>query len=100
MDVIKIRQEQRQNRIKTIQNSIEAVMLDDKTVEEEKLIAESQFRFSASRRTILEYLNQLEQLGLIVREDGKIWTPAAYQAEIILKKAADYAKQETQEVKT
>ena len=47
---------------------------------EEKLIAEVCLKFNASERIVKEYLKMLEITKNIVRKDGKIWTPKAYES--------------------
>ena len=87
MDIIKEQQAQRAIRIKTIYFSIDKAMRMDANVDEEKLIAEAQMQLGTARRTIKEYLKELEINGKIVIEDGKIWTFEGYQAELILRKS-------------
>jgi len=63
---------------------IDVAMRGGYTVNEEKLMAEACLFFGAGRRYIKEYLKDLEGANKIVRIDGKIWTPAHYEAENIL----------------
>ena len=57
----------------TIRASIQAAIAAGKVVNEEALIAEACLQFGNSRRTVLEYLAALEQGGVIIRKDKKIW---------------------------
>jgi hypothetical protein len=86
-NIIDIQAAQRVFRIKTIYTSIDKAMRMDANVDEEKLVAEAQFQLATARRTIMEYLKELEIIGKIVREDGKIWTAEGYKAELILRNA-------------
>lgn len=99
MDIIKIRQDRRNVNLRTIYDSVDLAMRTDANVDEEKLIAECQFRFGAARRTVLEYLKELELVDKIVREDGKVFTKAGYEAELILKKSEVPKVEKIQEVK-
>lgn len=63
-------------------------------IDEEKLIAEFCLFFGSERRTALQFLNQFETLGKIVRLEGRIFTPEAYEAEQILKKSLDVKKED------
>lgn len=65
--------QQRIFRMNTIRASIQAAAAANKTVDEEALIAEACLQFGNSRRTVLEYLAALEQGGVIIRKDKKIW---------------------------
>ena len=99
MNIIENQAAQRQERIRILYNSICKAMLADANVDEEKLISEAQYQLASARRTILEYLKQLEANGNIVREDGKIWTAEGYKAELLLKKSEQPEVVKIQEVK-
>ena len=60
---------------------IKASSLQGKAVEEGKLIAECCLKFGAGKRYVLEYLENLELAGKIVRAAGMLLTPEQYERE-------------------
>lgn len=71
-------QAKRKYRIEVIKDTVLAAMKAGLTIDEEKLISECCMNFGTGRRTILEYLKDLENIKLIIRKDKKIWTLEAY----------------------
>ena len=78
---------------------VDAAMKAGAIISEEKLISEFCYFHASSRKTALEILSVLENQGKIIRKDGEIWTPAAWEAEQILKRASSSQDKQIQEVK-
>ena len=67
-------------RILKISNSVKATMAENKAVAEIKLIAECCLEWGCQKRTVMDYLNVLEENAWIVRQDGKIWTKEKFDS--------------------
>jgi len=77
----------RRSKIEWFLPRINQAMEQGYVVDEEKLIAEFCLANNSTRKTALEILKLLELHKRIVRVDGRIWTPEAYEAEMILRRA-------------
>jgi len=86
--------QKRIHRINWIMARVDFAMREGLTIDEEKLISEACLFFGAGRRYVKEYLKDLEGANKIVRIDGKIWTPAHYEAEQILNSTNKEQKEE------
>ena len=71
-NVIEVHKYERMGRINTILKAIQACKDRETTADRESLIAECQFLWGASRRTILEYLKVLIDTKRILVIDGEI----------------------------
>jgi len=67
-------QSNRMYRVNLLLSRIKVSMIPERILPEEKLSAEFCRTYGIARRTFLEYLNELENSGEIVRTDGKVWT--------------------------
>lgn len=90
----------RKFKINTIFSTIVSANKAGITINEEALICEAQMNFGCSRRTVMEYLKALEGVKRILRKDGEIWTPEAWEAEKILNAARLNPEEEKCQTKT
>ncbi len=68
-------QERKKIKLQVIMNSIRASLKKGNEVDEYKLIAITMMELGSAKRTVLEYLTQLELTDKIVRSNGKILIP-------------------------
>lgn len=63
----------RKSRVNFIKNMVLEADLRDDTLEEIKLIAVVCNRFGATKRTVTEYIDELELIDYVTRDGGLIW---------------------------
>ncbi len=74
-------------KIKWLETHINSAMDQGKIINKEKLISQFCITHASTRRTCLEYLHHLENLGRIKIVGDEIWTPSHYEAQLILERA-------------
>lgn len=72
-------QKTRSYKIDWIMDRVKAGALQNRVIDEEKLIGKFVIFFSSSRVLAHEILRSLESINKIVRSFGKIWTPKAFK---------------------
>jgi len=76
-------------KINRILLSIQNVALTDNLIDKDKLLGECGKLWGTSRRTLLEYLNELEARNEIVIDGNNIWTPKQWN-KILKSREKDY----------
>tara|TARA_R100001530_G_scaffold27827_1_gene22131 strand:- start:450 stop:764 length:315 start_codon:yes stop_codon:yes gene_type:complete len=84
-------------KINRILLSIQNVALTDNLVDKDKLLGECGKLWGTSRRTLLEYLNELESRNEIVIDGNNIWTPKQW-AKILKSRERDYLNGEVEKL--
>ena len=79
-------QDNRKWKIRELLNIIKTTLDLREEILEEKLIAETCIKWGCARRTVQEYLKNLEGSNAIIRQNNRIWTQKHLEAEELLKK--------------
>jgi hypothetical protein len=76
-------------KINQIKIAIQNVALTDNLIDKDKLLGECAKLWGTSRRTLLEYLNELEARHEIVVDNNNIWT-AKQWSKVLKAREKDY----------